>query len=96
MNVSDRSLQQIVKPFVPPALLDQVRRYSNFRESKREEERRAKFERLRNSVSATVSAIYSLIPQQCSDAIFLEHEFIPSLGLNDELLHEQPTELSQL
>jgi cephalosporin hydroxylase len=95
MKVSDRSLKQVFEPFVPPALLNQVRRYSNFRASKQEEERRAKFERLRSSVSATVSAIHSLTLQQCSDAIFLEHEFIPSLGLNDEELHEQPTELSQ-
>ena len=29
-----------------------------------------------------------------TDPSFLEKELIPSLGLNDELLHEQPTELS--
>lgn len=29
-----------------------------------------------------------------TDPLFLEKELIPSLGLNDELLHEQPTELS--
>lgn len=29
-----------------------------------------------------------------TDSSFLEKELIPSLGLNDELLHEQPTELS--
>jgi hypothetical protein len=42
-----------------------------------------------------VDAIRSLTPQQCSDIAFLEHEFIPSLGLNDEESHEQPTELSR-
>ena len=42
-----------------------------------------------------VDAIRGLTPQQCSDIAFLEHEFIPSLGLNDEESHEQPTELSR-
>lgn len=33
--------------------------------------------------------------EQCRDAVFLEQVFIPSLGLNDEILQEQPPELAE-
>jgi hypothetical protein len=39
--------------------------------------------------------VRSLEHRQCVDRHFLEMEFIPALGLNDELLHEQPPELAQ-
>jgi cephalosporin hydroxylase len=54
-----------------------------------------RFDRLRLCVSSTIDAIQSLSQQQCSNIAFLEKEFIPSLGLNDEGLNEQPKELAE-
>jgi len=53
-----------------------------------------RFEALTHKVAETISAIDSLDRTQCMDAGFLEEQFIPSLGLNDEYPHEQPQELS--
>src|SRR5208337_2117756 len=53
-----------------------------------------RFEKLRPAVGEAVMAIQSLSEAECRDARFLEIEFIPSLGLNDEGLAEQPPELS--
>lgn len=52
------------------------------------------FETLRPHVGAVVQSIRQLSDAQMSDAAFLEREFIPFVGLNDENLHEQPPELS--
>jgi hypothetical protein len=84
------SLEQLVKPYLPSPLLDAARRLKHRSEAKK----RAKFERFRGSVSTTINAIHNLTAQQCADRIFLEQTFIPSLGLNDEFLNEQPPELS--
>jgi hypothetical protein len=56
--------------------------------------RRKRFEGSKNIVGETVSAIAALTATQCADAAFLEKEFIPSLGLNDENLDKQPREFS--
>ncbi|MGY3535115.1 hypothetical protein [Bradyrhizobium sp. USDA 4452] len=45
-------------------------------------------------MSEAVVAIAGLSAAQRADVDFLEREFIPALGLNDESLREQPSELS--
>jgi cephalosporin hydroxylase len=94
MTADGLSLKQLIKPLVPVGLLDAYRSYKAPKQNDNEVEKRAKFERIRGNVLTTISAIRSLTPQQCSDNIFLEQTFIPSLGLNDEMLNEQPVELS--
>jgi hypothetical protein len=56
--------------------------------------RRRRFEGLRDSVPRTIQMIRSLDRSQCLDRRFLELELIPAMGLNDEMLPEQPPELS--
>jgi hypothetical protein len=85
------ALKQRIKPYIPPSVFpvyDQVRHAIGLSETTR-----ARFERFRNSVPLAIKSIRSLTPRQCSDVHFLEHEFIPSLGLNNEGLTEQPGEL---
>ena len=57
--------------------------------------RRHRFHGLDDSVPNTIRMIRSLNRSQSLDTIFLERHFIPALGLNDEMLQEQPSELSQ-
>lgn len=57
--------------------------------------RRQRFKGLDDSVASTIRMIRSLNRSQSVDTIFLERHFIPALGLNDEMLQEQPSELSQ-
>lgn len=56
--------------------------------------RRRKFLDNRKYVNKTIEAIRGLTLKQREDASFLEYEFIPHIGLNDEILSEQPEELS--
>jgi hypothetical protein len=91
MATGSASIKKIVEPYVPSGLLDAAKRLKNHKEEKK----RTKFEDLRGSVHATIDAIHNLSPQQCLDEKYLEQTFIPSLGLNDELLHEQPSEFSR-
>ena len=87
-------LKRIIRPFVPVAVIDlNLRRQVEYGKQK-EIARRQRFEGLRHKVGETVAAIAALPEAQCLDNRFLEHEFIPSLGLNDEQLQEQPPELS--
>lgn len=44
-------------------------------------------------VDSCLEIIANLDKKLCFDAQYLEHEFIPKLGLNNEGLNEQPTEL---
>jgi hypothetical protein len=53
-----------------------------------------KFDGLRHKVGEAVAAIQSLSEAECLNVSFLEQQFIPSLGLNDETLTEQPPEFS--
>jgi hypothetical protein len=85
-NAKD-GLRRAIRPFVPVAI-------RNRRQRNKEQAMREKFERLRPSVARVIQAVRDLPLVQCSDVSFLEREFIPSLGLNDELLHEQPAEFS--
>ncbi len=87
-------LKHIVKPFVPIGVLDLFAQYQYARERRNEDMRRARFEGLRDVVPRTLAAIRALSAEQCRDRAYLESVFIPSLGLNDELLHEMPTEFS--
>ncbi|UGY23896.1 hypothetical protein HU675_0039115 [Bradyrhizobium septentrionale] len=57
-------------------------------------DRYQRFADLSNSVGEAVDAIAGLSAAERTDVAFLEREFIPALGLNDELLREQPPELS--
>lgn len=57
--------------------------------------RRAKFYNMRGHVSKTVEAVRSLTPTQRQDIAFIQNELIPFIGLNDELLSEQPKECSK-
>ena len=91
-------LKRIIRPFVPVALIELNSRRQHKRqheyETQQEIARRQRFEGLRDIVGETVAAIAALTEAQCVDASFLENKFIPSLGLNDEILDEQPPELS--
>jgi hypothetical protein len=58
------------------------------------QDRQQRFAGLTASVQEAIDAIAGLSPAQRTDVAFLEREFIPALGLNDEELHEQPPELS--
>jgi hypothetical protein len=87
-------LKRIIRPFVPVALIELNSRRQPKYERQREIARRQRFEGLRNVVGKSVAAIAELTESQCVDVNFLENEFIPSLGLNDEILDEQPAELS--
>lgn len=83
-------IRRFVQPLVPPVLGARMRYYS---ESNQERLKRAQFEDLRGIVSEKVAAIRSLTPEQCLDADYLENDFVPLLGLNDELLNDYPKEL---
>jgi hypothetical protein len=52
------------------------------------------FENNRKVVAEKMGLIASLSRERCLDADYLEKQFIPMLGLNDEILSEQPQELS--
>jgi cephalosporin hydroxylase len=88
------TLKKIVRSLVPVGLLDLRRGYLEMVERRHEDGRHKTFARLNGTVSDTIKSIRSLTPAQRSDVEFLERKFIPSLGLNDELLHQQPSELS--
>jgi hypothetical protein len=87
-------LKRKIKPLVPVGLIELKTRRRHENERQEEIARRQRFERLRNVVGETVATIGALTEAQCVDASFLENKFIPSLGLNDEVLHEQPPELA--
>jgi hypothetical protein len=57
--------------------------------------RRRRLEGLAGCVPKTIRSIRALDRSQCLDRRFLEVEFIPALGLNDEILQEQPPELAE-
>ncbi|WP_141340963.1 hypothetical protein [Bradyrhizobium sp. USDA 3458] len=57
-------------------------------------DRYQRFADLAPFVREAIDTIGSLTSAQRLDVDFLEREFIPALGLNDELLHEQPPELA--
>jgi hypothetical protein len=77
-----------VRPFIPGPIRD-------FNSRRNLAARRRYFETFAiASVEKTASTIASLSAAQCRDEAFLEKEFIPSIGLNDEVLHEQPPEFS--
>ena len=94
MQSSGRKIKQLARPFLPAGLLGLAAWRRELQQRKYEKHRRAMFEHLRGNVAAVVQTIASLTPNQCRDTNFLEHQFIPSLGLNDEKLDEQPAELS--
>ena len=58
------------------------------------QDRYQRFSCLAPFVHDAINAIAGLSSAQRTDVEFLEREFIPGLGLNDEALHEQPAELS--
>ena len=58
------------------------------------DDRYQRFADLAPFVRDAIGTITALSPAQRLDVAFLEREFIPALGLNDELLHEQPPELA--
>jgi len=90
-------LRRFFKPLVPPVLIALIRHYSesirHYSDSNQERLKRAQFEDLRGIVSEKVAAIRSLTPEQCLDADYLENDFVPFLGLNDEALNDYPKEL---
>lgn len=57
-------------------------------------DRYQRFADLAPFVREAIGTIAALTPAQRLDVEFLEREFIPALGLNDELLREQPPELA--
>jgi hypothetical protein len=59
-----------------------------------EAKRRNRLNGLCGSVQSAIDVFGGLSAQQSFDVSFLEHELIPALGLNDEVLHEQPPEFS--
>jgi len=52
------------------------------------------YESIVDCVDQAIFRIAQLDKRYCFDAVYLENEFIPQLGLNDESLREQPAELS--
>jgi cephalosporin hydroxylase len=60
-----------------------------------DQERYEYFDNLTRSVDDTIARISELPREKCYDADYLEKVFIPSLGLNNEMLREQPEELSE-
>jgi len=58
-------------------------------------ERYAYFERLTKSVDETIIKIKEIPVAKCYDADYLENIFVPSIGLNNEALNEQPQELEE-
>lgn len=58
------------------------------------EDRYAYYERIVDSVDRAVDLIQGVPTSRCIDIEYLEHELIPALGLNNEQLHNQPTELT--
>jgi len=87
-------LRRTVRPFVPVGLIDLLSRRQYRHEQAQEAARRQRFESLRGNVVRAIGMVRALERSQCTDRRFLEMEFIPALGLNDELLHEQPVELT--
>ncbi len=57
------------------------------------EELYEKYSKSINAVDDAIEMIAKLPKSKCYDAEYLEREFIPKLGLNNESLHEQPQEL---
>ena len=90
-------LKRWVRPMTPVALIDRhARRAASLQATMQQTEeakRRDRLNKLRCSVQSAIDLIGALSAQQSADAWFLEHELIPALGLNDELLHEQPPQL---
>jgi hypothetical protein len=86
-------LKRVIRPCLPIGALTLLRQRQLARERLEEAQRRARFDRLRGNVLSAVSAIRSLTLRECGNVAALEHELIPSLGLNDEILDEQPSEL---
>jgi hypothetical protein len=80
-----------LRPMIPTSVRIK-RRDDEFR--RRDDERRTRLKSVKGSVAKAMDAISSLTDAQCVDAAFLERDFIPSLGLNDELLMFMPPEWS--
>lgn len=59
------------------------------------EDRRAYFDRLASNVDEAVEFIRAAPAWRCLDVDYLEREFIPALGLNNEMVHQQPRELAE-
>jgi hypothetical protein len=93
-RLGSATLKRLIRPCLPVAAISLLAQRQLARTRQEEIERRARFDRLRGSVSSAVSAIRGLPLRQCGDVAMLEHDLLPSLGLNDESLHEQPPELS--
>jgi hypothetical protein len=93
-HLGSATLKRLIRPCLPVAAISLLAQRQLARTRQEEIERRARFDRLRGSVSSAVSAIRGLPLRQCGDVAMLEHDLLPSLGLNDESLHEQPPELS--
>jgi hypothetical protein len=85
----------LVKALTPHGVILGKRSLNEMRQRRTEQKRREKFLGRKQAVAETVGRIRQLSATQCRDVRFLEHDFIPSLGLNDEMLHEQPGELSK-
>ena len=52
------------------------------------------YEEIVSSVDCAIEKIQTLDTAKCFDVDFLEKNLIPNLGLNNEMLHEQPKELT--
>jgi cephalosporin hydroxylase len=50
---------------------------------------------IKAAVDNAIQAISDLTDNNVVDSVFLENELIPKLGLNNEMLHEQPTHLRE-
>ena len=91
-------VKRMVRPWVPAGLIDLRAHLSAPARAplslNGSDAKRRRLQEQRGCVSAVIEAIWSLTPQQRVDEEYLASTFVPSLGLNDELLHEQPPELS--
>lgn len=79
----------------PVGLQKALRKYANYRKERRVERYWASLssETIKCAVDNAITLIGSLTDAQIRDVDFLEKSLLPRLGLNNEMLHEQPLHL---
>lgn len=79
----------------PVGLQKALRRYANYRKERRVDRYWSSLsdESIKIAVDNAITLIGSLTDAQMQDIDFLEKSLLPRLGLNNEMLHEQPLHL---
>lgn len=88
-------IKKLLKWIVPPVALAAYRKvYNNAGQRAIEDKRRRHFESIASNVDAFVKAFRAIPDEQVTDAAYLEKFIIEKVGLNNEILSEQPPELN--